>query len=240
GESEAHGPRLTNATEAGWAGFLRLWAGIPTLRAIILSELFLFWVLGALAIFLPLLIHRRYGLGVAGSATVGGGILIAGGLIGTFLGGWLGDWRSRRVAGGHLQVGLVGFVLGAVFVILALLSSGLLLFVIFGLLAAISLYLYSAPFTALIQNVVSPSMRASAITLSLVVAHLFGDAWSPTAVGALSDAMHSLPLALGLTCPPVLIGAAVLAARGIRSAQRDVAAMEEAWARHPAESTAPA
>jgi MFS family permease len=235
GQAESRGPQLEKVADASWQAFKRLWTGIPTLRATILSQTLLFWVLGSLSTFLPLMVHRRFGLGIAASATVGGGVLIGGGLVGTFLGGWLGDWRARRSAGGHLQVGIVGFVLGAAFVALALLASSLGLFVVFGLLAAVSLYLYSAPFTALVQNMVVPSMRASAITLTLLVGHLFGDAWSPTAIGLLSDAVHNLPLAIGLTCPLVLLGAAALAATGFGTAQKDTDSMEESWARRPTE-----
>jgi MFS family permease len=235
GQAEARGPQLEQVADANWHTFKRLWTGIPTLRATILSQTLLFWVLGSISTFLPLLVHRRFGLGVAASATVGGGVLIAGGLAGTFLGGWLGDWRAKRSARGHLQVGIVGFVLGALFVALAVLAPGLGLFIVFALLGAVSLYLYSAPFTALAQNIVVPSMRASAITLTLLVGHLFGDAWSPSAIGALSDALHSLPLALGLTCPLVLLGAAALGTLGFGTAQQDTETMEETWARHPSE-----
>jgi predicted MFS family arabinose efflux permease len=235
GQAEARGPQLEQVADASLRALAQLWARIPTLRATILSQTLLYWVLGALSMFLPLVVHRRFGLGIAASATVGGGVLIAGGLLGTFLGGWLGDWRARRSARGHLQVGVAGFVLGAVFVTLALLASSIALFAMFGVLAAVSLYLYSAPFWALVQNIVVPSMRASAITLTLLVAHLFGDAWSPTALGLLSDALHSLPLAIGLTCPLVLLGAAALAAVGFGTAQEDTDAMEETWARHPSE-----
>ena len=235
GQSEESGPRLEHATDASLQAFKRLWTTIPTLRATILSQTLLFWVLGSISTFIPLLVHRRFGLGVAASGTVGGGVLIAGGLVGTFLGGWLGDWRARRSARGHLQVGIAGFVLGAVFVALAALAPSLGLFVVFGLLGAVSLYLYSAPFTALAQNIVVPSMRASAVTLTLLVGHLFGDSWSPSALGALSDALHSLPLAIAVTCPLVLLGAAAVGAIGFGTAQQDTEAMEEAWARRPPE-----
>src|SRR5205807_643362 len=116
----SRGPKLEHVADARLQTFKQLWTGIPTLRATILSQTLLFWVLGSLSTFLPLLVHRRFGLGIAASATVGGGVLIGGGLVGTFLGGWLGDWRARRSARGHLQVGIAGFVLGALFVLLAL------------------------------------------------------------------------------------------------------------------------
>src|SRR5205823_3665874 len=156
GQAESRGPKLAHVADARLQALKQLWIEIPTLRATILSQTLLFWVLGSLSTFLPLLVNRRFGLGIAASATVGGGVLIAGGLVGTFLGGWLGDWRARRSARGHLQVGAAGFVLGALFVVLALLAPSLSLFVVFGLLAAVSLYLYSAPFTALAQNIVVP------------------------------------------------------------------------------------
>jgi MFS family permease len=243
GHAEAQGPQLEHVADANLQTFKRLWTGIPTLRAIILSQTLLFWVLGTISTFLPLMVHRRFNLSIGASATVGGGVLIAGGLVGTFLGGYLGDLRARRAARGHLQVGTVGFALGALFVALALLAPNLTLFIVFGLLAAVSLYLYSAPFTALVQNIVVPSMRASAITLSLFVGHLLGDSWAPSAVGALSDSLHSLPLAIGLTCPLFLVGAAAVGAIGFATAQEDTDAMEKAWARHakePASDPSPA
>lgn len=228
GEAEGFGPRLRRADEASWRTFGRLWR-IPTLRATILAQVLLFWVLGAISTFLPLYIHRRYGLAVGAAATLGGGILIAGGLVGTLAGGWLGDRLSRVSATAYLKVGSAGFVLGALFVGLALFAPSVPLFGLLAFLAALSLYLYSAPFTALLQNIVIPSLRASAVTLTLLVAHLLGDAWSPAALGALSDALHSLQRAMLLTTPLVLIGAALVAATGLRSADADTQAMEREW-----------
>lgn len=238
GQAEARGPLIDRPKDASLATFKNLWE-IPTVRALVLSQVLLFWVLGSLSAFLPLYMHRRFGLGLAAAATAGGGVLIAGGLIGTFAGGWLGDWRARRVAHGHLQVGVAGFLAAAVLIALTMLTNSLAgtLPLAFG--AAIALYLYSAPFTAQLQNVVAPSLRASAVTLSLFVTHLFGDAWSPAALGALSDLLHSLSLAILLTCPLALLAAAALAYAGFKTVARDTASMEESWAQRPPLEPAP-
>jgi hypothetical protein len=138
----------------------------------------------------------------------------------------------------HLQVGIAGFLLGAVFITIALVAPMKLgpvpLFVPAFFLAVVSLYLYSGPFTALSQSVVSPSLRASAVTMLLFVSHVFGDSHSLFDVGFISDRVGSLQLALLMTSPTLLILAAVVAATGLRSVRRDVQKMEDEWADRPA------
>ncbi|MDR0359782.1 MAG: hypothetical protein LBJ87_10025 [bacterium] len=86
------------------------------------------------------------------------------------------------------------------------------------------------PCDAITQNVVPPGLRASAMTLTLLVAHLFGDSYAPAAVGLLSDRLGSLPLALLVTSVPLLLLAAALAPTGLSSIGHDAAAMEARWA----------
>jgi MFS family permease len=230
GAAEAHRPaggRTSSLTLRNVAGLL----SIPTLRATILAETMLFFVLAGAANWLPIFLNRRFGLGVGGAGTLAGGVLVLGGLAGTLLGGWLGDWQSRRVGtGGNLQVGIVGFLAGAVFVTAALLAPSLTSFTPFFFLGVLSLYLYSGPYTAIKQNVVVPGLRASAVMVALLVEHLFGDSFSPLAIGKLSDTVHSLPMALLLLLPPFLLLAALVAATGLGSAERDARLMEERWA----------
>jgi hypothetical protein len=101
-------------------------------------------------------------------------------------------------------------------------------------LAVVSLYLYSGPFTALSQSVVSPSLRASAVTMLLFVSHVFGDSHSLFDIGYISDRVGSLQLALLITSPTLLVLAAVIAATGLRTVQRDVQKMEDGWAERTA------
>ena len=105
------------------------------------------------------------------------------------------------------------------------------------LATVICLYLYAGPFTALSQNVVSPGLRASAVTLTLLIAHVLGDSHSTFDVGKLSDLLGgNLQGALLITSPTLLVLAAIAAATGLRTVKRDTQAMEMEWA---ARSTEP-
>jgi hypothetical protein len=140
------------------------------------------------------------------------------------------DKRNRVTPRGDLEVGLAGFLLGTVFISVGIIAPSFALFVPSFLLAVACLYLYAGPFTAISQNVVVPSLRASAVTLTLFIAHLCGDSYSPFAIGFLSDRVHNLQLALLIVSPTLLIVAAILAALALRSIDHDQRAMEAAWA----------
>ena len=227
GAAEAEGPRLARPRDASLAklfGLLR----IPTLRHTILSQTALWFVLGADAYWLPTLLTRRFGMSVAEAGTLSGGVIVVGGLVGTLLGGYVADWRRHRSPRADLEVSIAGFVAAAVLVGLALVAPAAWFVPLF-LLAVISIYLYSGPYTAISQNVVVPSLRGSAVTVTLLIAHLFGDSYAAAAVGLLSDAVGSLQLALLLVSPGLLLVAAAIAALGLRTIHDDTVAMDQEW-----------
>src|SRR6202043_3198910 len=123
------------------------------------------------------------------------------------------------------------FLLGAVFITIALIApmniGPVPVFVPAFLLAVACLYLYSGPFTAVSQSVVSPGLRASAVTMLLFVSHVFGDSHSTFDVGVISQQVGSLQTALLITSPPLLVVAAIVAATGLRRVRSDVQAMED-------------
>jgi MFS family permease len=227
GSAEARGPRLERTTDASLSSLFGL-LRIASLRWTILSQTALFFVLGADAYWLPTLLTRRFGMSIGQAGTLSGGVIVLGGLVGTLVGGWVADWRRRRSARADLEVAIVGFVGAAVFVTIALVASAEV-FVPAFLLAVVCLYLYSGPFSAIGQNVVLPSLRASAVTLTLLIAHLFGDSYAAAAVGLLSDALGSLQTALLIVSPLLLLVAAGLACLALRSIQADTNAMDERW-----------
>jgi hypothetical protein len=143
-----------------------------------------------------------------------------------------------KTASAHLEVGILGFLVGAVLIVFALISpmnvGPIPVFVPVFLLTVICLYLYNGPFTAVATNVVSPGLRASSVTLLLFIAHVFGDSHSTFDVGWLSDHLGNLQVALLITSPTLLILAAVAAATGLRSAKQDTESMEQGWAARPA------
>jgi len=230
GAAEARGPQTRAAAPITWRTFARL-LEIPALRATIAAETALFFVLGGAAFWLPTYLSRRFGLGTGAAGTLAGGVLVVGLLAGSLLGGTIADRLTRRRgAASNLPVGIAGFLAGAVLVALALVMPSLVLFVPMFLLGAASLYLYNGPYTAIKQNVVLPTVRASAVTIALLIEHLLGDSYAPWAIGRVSDALHSLQLALLILLPPLLVLAALFASLGLRHEDRDGRDMEARWA----------
>jgi MFS transporter, Spinster family, sphingosine-1-phosphate transporter len=233
GSAESIGRAVERIHDASLRNFLDL-LRIRTLRATILSQTLLYFVLASNAFWLPILLTRRFNLSVSKAGLLAGVVLVAGGLIGTLAGGWIADHRARNNPAAHLEVGIVGFLLGAVFISVALVAplnvGPIPVFVPAFVLAVVCLYLYSGPFTALAQNVVSPGLRASAVTMLLFISHVFGDSHSTFDVGVISQHVGSLQTALLITSPTLLVVAAIIAATGLRTVKSDVQTMEREWA----------
>jgi MFS family permease len=238
GSVEERGPALKQTKDATLRTFLDL-LRIPTLRATILSQTVLFFVLASNAFWLPTLLQRRFDVSLSQAGLISGGVLVLGGLIGTLAGGWIADRFGRDNPAAYLQIGIAGFLIGAVFIVISLIAplniGPIPIFIPAFLIAVVCLYLYSGPFTAVSQNVVSPALRASSVTMLLFVAHVFGDSHSTFDVGFLSD-HFGLQATLLVTSPTLLILAAILAATGLRSIRPDTEAMEDEWAKRPAEA----
>jgi MFS family permease len=234
GHSERQGPEVEQTNEINPRTFVDL-IRIPTLRATIIAQTLAFFVLASNAFWLPSLLQRRFAMSQSAAGLLAGVVIVVGGLVGTLLGGWLADRRSARTPKAPLEVGIAGFVIGAGLITVALLSpmsvGPIPIFVPVFLATVICLYLYAGPFTAVSQNVVSPGLRASAVTLTLLIAHILGDSHSTFDVGKLSDLLnHNLQAALLITSPTLLLLAALAAAMGLSTIDRDTSRMEAAWA----------
>jgi MFS family permease len=243
GSVEERGPALRQTRDATLRTFLGL-LRIPTLRATILAQTVLYFVLASNAFWLPTLLVRKFDMSVSQAGLFAGIVLVLGGLIGTLAGGWIADRLAKKNPAAYLQVGIAGFLIGAVFIVISLVAplniGPIPIFVPAFLITVIALYLNAGPFTAVAQNVVSPALRASGVTLLLFVAHVFGDSHSTFDVGYLADRFGGLQNALLITSPTLLIVAAIIAATGLRSVRPDTQAMEDEWARRPDQQPASA
>lgn len=136
----------------------------------------------------------------------------------------------------------IGFLLSAPSFALAITTHNLTVFTIFFVLTAILITLYQGPSTAAIQDVVPSFLRATAVCIVLLIAHLLGDAFSPTIVSVLAaafDPTHGLhfkngvaggdlSLALLITCVPALAIAGLVGIFGARWMGGDILAAEQA------------
>ena len=239
GSVEVVGTAVAKTYDASLGKFVELMR-IPTLRATILSQTLLYFVLASNAFWLPILLTTRFGLTTSQAGLLAGGVVVGAGLVGTLGGGWLSDHFGKKNPAAYLQVGIVGFLVGAVFVAIALvapLNAGPIpIFVPAFFVAVVCMYLYSGAFTAISQAVVSPALRASSVTLLLLVSHVAGDSHAPFDVGFISDRIGSLQTTLLITSPTLLVLAAALAATGLRTAKPDIEAMEADWEKRSLEA----
>jgi len=152
-----------------------------------------------MAYWMPTFFHRERGLPLDEANTLFGTITVASGLIGTFLGGWLGDWLLKRTPKAYLLLSGWGMLLAvpATYVGLHATQRGVYLHALF--IAEVLVFLNTGPANAVLVNVALPEIRATAISFSIFVYHLLGDVPSPILIGKLSDRTGSLESALMLT-----------------------------------------
>jgi MFS family permease len=155
-------------------------------------------------------------------------VLVVGGLVGTVLGGYLADYMQRRRPEGRLFVATLGFLIGAPLILSALLIHNLPFFIAMFIVAVMFLSFCTGPLNAVIQDVIRPELRATAVGFSLLFAHVLGDAASPSLIGLISDTFHhSLGTALLLTAPTALVLAGIVCLSGLRTVARDMRSMQE-------------
>ncbi len=217
---------------------------IRTLVVLILMQIFAFFVLTVNVVFLPTYMQQKdtFGLTSGQAGLFSGAVVVLAGMAGTVLGGYMADWLNKSHPGSRILVCGIGFLLGAPAFAAAVTFHNLSVFTIFFVLSTLLLTLYTGPSTAATQDVVPSALRASAIAISLLIAHLLGDAFSPTLVGVLAtsfDPTHGhhfatgmagqdLSVALLVTCTPALIIAGLIGLFGARWMKGDIAAADEA------------
>ena len=173
---------------------------IRTIVVTILIQIFGFWVLGAAANWLPIFLHLRFGATTGQAGIIAGAVLVFAGGLGAILGGWVADLFTRRWISGRVIVGSLGFLVGAPFMVLTLLSANftptpnLLVFIPFFFITGMLLNVYNGPLSAISQDVVRPELRAMSVAISLLLAHLLGDATAPFQIGLIINSLtgHAL------------------------------------------------
>ncbi len=201
---------------------------IPTYWILLAAFIFSFFTIGSASVWIPTYLVRAFHLSIGSAGTVSGAVLAGGSLIGTLIGGWAADALQRRMPEGRLLVSTIAFILGTPLTLIALLIHSLVPFIIVFFVAIVALSLCLGPLNAVIQDIITPDARATAIGVVLLLAHLFGDASSPTIVGLIAD--HNaggLGFALLVTAPACLLLAGIICLFGLKTVARDMRAMQE-------------
>jgi len=164
-------------------------------------------------VWMPALTMRLMGISEATAGMiVGGWGLMA--IIGAPLGGYLADLWQKKTGRGRLYLPALVTALAAVVLIIIVLLKlgpiGIALGFIYGILAVMG----SPALNAISQDVVPAAHKGLSMGLAVFSAYVFGGAWGPYAVGAISDALgggaEGLTTALLLTSVMGFLGAGCL------------------------------
>ncbi len=173
------------------------------------------FAIGAFAYWAPTYLYKRYEIGLNIANFRFGAITVLAGAIGTAVGGWWGDRaakkdrgepdESRNAALGYLRVCSISVAVGAPLALAAILSPTATSFFAWIFIAEIALFVSTSPINSVILRSVPVERRASAMALSILAIHLFGDLWSPALIGLIADhapmqlAMLMLPIAFAVS-----------------------------------------
>lgn len=167
------------------------------------------FALGAMAHWGPSFLHRAHGMEEDKAAAFFGYVLVGAGLGGTMLGGFSASAWQKRHRSGYSGTLAISMLLGAPAAWVAFSASSQTVSMTALAVAMFCCFLGTGPINTLILESAPAALRASAMAGSIFIIHLFGDLWSPTIIGNLSDRFHDLSKAL-LLLPVILLVAGLL------------------------------
>lgn len=144
-------------------------------------------VLYGFGFWLPAFFQRSHDLSLQDTALLFGALVLIGGLLGNFLGGWFGDKLGSHKPQYYAYVPSIAFVVGLPLLIGALWVDNLpLAFFLFIFPQACGV-IASSPVGVAVQNLGSPATRTTFIACYLFVVNLLGLGLGAVVLGALSD-----------------------------------------------------
>jgi MFS family permease len=185
-KDEGEPPRSGTAQPGSWSVYLRLLQGRPYVLTVLGYAAYTF-ALGGLAFWMPTFLERVRGIPDEKASAGFGAIVVITGFVGTFVGGWLGDYWLKYSRQAYLLMSGWVTLLAVPAVWLALAAGAPSVFYPALIVAELLLFMSTGPINTAIVNLVSPVHRAAAVALSILTIHLLGDVPSPYIIGKLSD-----------------------------------------------------
>jgi MFS transporter, Spinster family, sphingosine-1-phosphate transporter len=189
------------------AVYLSLFKQLPYMLVVLGYAAYTF-ALGGLAVWMPNFLERVHNIPAVKATTTFGAIVVVTGFLGTFAGGWLGDYWQKSSRQAYLWMSGWITLVAAPLAFLSLTAASPSLYYPAIIVAELLLFMSTGPINSAIANLVSPAERASAFALSMFVIHLLGDVPSPWLIGRLSD-LTSLGQAVLIVPAAVVISGVV-------------------------------
>ncbi|PYX98566.1 MAG: MFS transporter [Acidobacteria bacterium] len=201
GESEV---ALHTVERTSFRGLLRN----PAFWTATLGLAMMTFAIGGISVWMPTFLERERGIPLDRANYYFGLITVIDGLAGTAVGGWLGDIWLRRSRGAYYAISGLSALLALPGAVYAFYGHPAWIFPSLAI-AEFFLFLNTGPLNAAIVNSVAAPIRATAIGINLFIIHLFGDAFSPVLIGAISD-RSSLRLGFSVTLVAMVVSAGIL------------------------------
>jgi MFS family permease len=145
------------------------------------------FAVGGLGFWMPTFLERVRNVPVSQATSGFGAIVVVTGFVGTFFGGWLGDYCLRYTRQSYLWLSAVATLAALPLTVACLEGAAPSIFYPALVGAELLLFMSTGPINSVIVGLVSPAQRASAVALSVFAIHLLGDVVSPPLIGRLSD-----------------------------------------------------
>jgi MFS family permease len=207
GASEAGAAREPAAPPTLQATYRMLWAN-STYVVVTIGCIAYTFALGGLVGWMPAFLERYNGMTTVHANEIFGGLTVVSGFLGTFAGGFLGDYLLRYTRSAYLYLSGLCLLAGAPVSVLALTAREPTIFLPAIFLAEFLLFLNTGPLNAVIVSCVAAEIRATAMAVNIFFIHALGDAISPPIIGVLAD--H-----FGLLRGTMIAPAMMLAAGGV-------------------------
>lgn len=167
--------------------------------------------------FLPQYFTRTFNLSYGLTGVLFGVIGALSTLGGTFSGGVIVDWISRRDHRWYVWLPAIGVVTATPLYVASFLLPNPVVAMTILVFAGAALFLYFTPTQVVLQNMVEPRMRATAAYIFFVVSAIVGFGFGPALLGYISDVLAAQSFAGGhyrALCPGGVAGAGAAAGMG--------------------------
>ena len=145
-----------------------------------------------LIFWLPSFFNRSFGLPLDQVGWFYGSIVLVGGGLGTWLGGWFGDRIGSSRPGGYALIPAVCFLVTAPTFALGLFAPNLTVAWILFTIGQMLALAWLGPVITAVQHIVVPSMRATASASFLFINNLIGIAFGIYFLGWMSDTLKAV------------------------------------------------
>jgi MFS transporter, Spinster family, sphingosine-1-phosphate transporter len=178
-----------------------LWKN-PTYVTVTVGFVAYTFAMGGLVGWVPAFLERYDGMSTARANQIFGSMTVVAGFLGTFAGGFLGDYFLKYTRHSYLWVSGLCMFVGAPVAVVCLVSRDPDIYLPAIFLAEFFLFLNTGPLNAVVLGCVPAGIRATAMAVNIFFIHALGDAISPPIIGMVSDRYNLLT---GTLIAPVMM-----------------------------------